>query len=113
MSVRAFTNSAAALLAKIRKLIDQGHIDTWGYDDEGDFTHTPSQWNGLAWLRPQLLSDKLRFIIVRTEGVPLTREVFAVYSGRFIEMLIAHVPDKFTSACATPNPANDEPALEE
>jgi hypothetical protein len=113
MSVRAFTNSAAALLAKIRKLIDQGHIDTWEYDHEGDFTHTPSQWEGLAWLRPQPQSDKLRLVIVKTEDIPRTREVFAIYNGRFIEMLIAHVPDKFTSACASANPADDEPALQE
>lgn len=115
MSVRAFTDDAAGLLARIKKLIDQGHIVTWEYDDDGDFTHTPAdgQWSGKAWLRPQLHSDKLRMVIVKTEGVPLTREIYSVYHGRFIEMLIAHVANKFTSVSASPNPVSgDEPALE-
>jgi hypothetical protein len=115
MSIRAFTDDAAGLLVKIKKLIDQGHVATWEYDDDGDYTHTASggQWKGKAWLRPQVQSDKLRFVIVKTEGVPLVREIYAVYQGRFIEMLIAHVASKFTSVTATPNPVSgDEPALE-
>jgi hypothetical protein len=43
----------------------------------------------------------------------VTREIFAVYHGRFIEMLIAHVPGYFTDARATPNPDNDEAALQD
>jgi hypothetical protein len=95
-------------------LIDQGHIATWRYDGDGDFTHTASsgQWNGKAWLRPQVKSDMLRLVIVKTERVPLTREIYAVFHGRFIEMLIAHVPNKFTQASASPNPAEGEPALD-
>jgi hypothetical protein len=58
-------------------------------------------------------SDKLRLVVVKTEDIPLTREVSAIYNGRFIEMLISHVPDKFTSASASANPADDEPALQE
>jgi hypothetical protein len=110
MSVRAFTGDAAGLLARIKTLIDQGHITTWEYDDVGDFTHSPTQWKNEAWLRPEKHSDKLRLRIIGPES-GLSREVFAVYHGRFIEMLIAHVPEKFTQAVATANPANDEPAL--
>jgi len=113
MSIRAFTDDAAGLLAKIKELIDQGHITTWLYDSDGDFTHTPSQWKNQAWLRPQVQSDKLRLVILKNMKVTFTREIFAVYHGRFVEMLIAHVPEDFTTASATPNPvAGDEPALE-
>lgn len=113
MSVRASTNDAAGQLARIKRLIDQGHIDTWAYDKDGDFTHTPPQWANKAWLRPQVKSDVLRFVIIKPEDTPLTREIFAVYHGRFIEMLIAHVADRVTNACASPNPVSgDEPALE-
>jgi len=114
MSIRAFTDDAAGLLAGIKKLIDQNHITTWRYDNDGDFTHTASsgQWNGKAWLRPQVKSDMLRFVILNTEGIPLTREIFAIFHGRFIEMLMAHMSNKFTRASASPNPApGDEPAL--
>ena len=113
MSVRAFTDDAAGLLTRIKKLIDQGHITTWAYDGQGDFTHTPTQWKNKAWLRPEEKSDKLRLVIVANTKVPLTREIFAVYHGRFIEMLISHVDDRFTSACASPNPVDDEPELED
>ena len=113
MSVRAFTDDADGLLARIRKLIDQGHIETWAYDKDGDFTHTPAQWKNKAWLRPQVKSDMLRMVILNNTKVTFTREIFAVYHGRFIEMLISHVSDLYTSASASPNPVSgDEPALE-
>jgi len=101
MSVRAFTDKSAALLAKIRKLIDQGHITTWEYDKDGDFTHTPTQWKNKAWLKPEEQADKLRLTIIAPQS-GMTREVFAVYHGRFIEMLIAHVPNDFTNVSASP-----------
>jgi hypothetical protein len=111
MSIRAFTDDSAALHARIRKLIDQGHITTWAYDSDGDFTHTPTQWKNKAWLRPDEQTDKLRMTIIGPKS-GLTREVFAVYHGRFIEMLIAHVSSKFGTVSASPNPVEgDEPAL--
>lgn len=108
MSVRAFTNDSASLLARVKKLIDEGHITTWAYDSDGHFTHTASQWRRKAWFEPQERSDKLRLRIIAPKS-GMTREVFAVYHGRFIEMLIAHVSKKLTSARATPS---DEPTLE-
>jgi hypothetical protein len=110
MSIRVLSDDPAALLARIKALIDKGHITTWEYDSDGDFTHTPSQWTRKAWLRPQIQSDKLRLkIVVRTES-SLSREVFAVYHGRFIEMLMAHLPKRFSQATATASSANDEPS---
>ena len=112
MSVRVFTDNSAALHSRIKKLIDQGHITTWAYDPDGDFTHIPNQWKGKAWLRPEERSDMLRFVIIKQQDVPLKREIFAVYHGRFIEMLIAHVADGFTTASASSNPVSgDEPAV--
>ena len=110
MSVRAYTEDAAGLLTRVKALIDGGHITTWSYDTDGDFTHTPAQWKNKAYLRPEEKSDCLRFRFVNIQ-TPLTREVFAVYQGRFIEMLVAHVPKRFTQAIATSNPATDEPTL--
>ena len=112
MSVRAFTNDAAGLLARIKKMIDQGHISTWSYDSDGDFTHTPIQWKSKAWLRPDPQADKLRLTIIAPKS-GISREVFAVYHGRFIEMLIAHVSGRFTTISASPNPVpGDEPDLQ-
>lgn len=110
MSVRAYSEDSSGLLTRIKSLIDQGHITTWEYDGDGDFTHSPSQWKNEAWLRPQVQSDKLRLRIIGPQS-GLSREVFAVYHGRFIEMLAAHVAKRFSQATATANPADDEPAL--
>jgi hypothetical protein len=113
MAVRAMTSDAQRLLDKIKEQIDEGHIDTWAYDGAGDFTHTPDQWKNKAWLRPQVEDDRLRLRILKPKKKGLPREVFAVYQGRYIEMLIKHAPNLFTDARATPNPDNDEPQLED
>lgn len=104
MSIRAFTKDSTGLLARIKTLIDQGHITTWEYDSDGDFTHTPSQWKNKAWLQPEVQDDKLRLTIMGTTS-GLSREVYAVYHGRFVEMLVAHVSDRFTTVSASPNAA--------
>ncbi len=111
MAVRAMSNDAEGLLKAIKKQIDAGHIDTWSYDSDGDFTHTPEQWKNQAWLRPTAEKERLRVRIIKPQNKALAREVFAVYQGRFIEMLVKHVPDLFTDARATPNPDTDEPSV--
>jgi hypothetical protein len=104
MSIRAFSDDSASLLARIKTLIKSGHIATWECDSDGDFTHSPAQWKNKAWLRPEVQDDNLRLAILGTKA-GLSREVYAVYHGRFIEMLIAHVPCKFTTVSASPNAA--------
>jgi hypothetical protein len=44
MAVRVSTTHPSSLLAAIKKAIDARHVDTWSYDSDGDFTHTPLQW---------------------------------------------------------------------
>jgi hypothetical protein len=104
MAVTLFTGNADVLLAKIQRLIDEGHVSTWAYTGGGDFTHTAAggQWKNKAWLRPKLLGDRLTMNIVRPNGGAVSREVYAIYHGRFPEMAIAHVPELFTIASATP-----------
>jgi hypothetical protein len=94
------TQSPASLLAKIMRGIDAGHIRTWEYDSDGDFSHSPPQWSGKAILRPALSPGALRLKIMFYPSRPLTKEVKGVYYGRFLEMLFAHFPDEFSSAIA-------------
>jgi hypothetical protein len=91
-------NSAApvALLRAIERSIDENHIETWSYDEDGDFTHSVAQWNRRAWLRPVVQEGCLILNILPPRGQKLSKEVYAVYHGRFIEMVLAH----FDSACA-------------
>jgi hypothetical protein len=104
MAIYLMTADAAKLLADFKNKIRQGHIVTWSCDTDGDFTHTPQQWAQKAWLRPQLLPDRLRLAILKPTGSNVTWPIYGVFHGRFIESMIEHCNALFTSAQATPNP---------
>lgn len=40
----------AVILAVLKRKIDNKEIDTWEYDEDGDFTHSASQRKNKAWL---------------------------------------------------------------
>jgi len=103
MALFVIAPNPRGLLKLIRSEIDQGRIDTWAYDKDGDFTHTASsgQWTNQAWLRPSVTSEMLMFGIIGRTNVVLTNEVYAVFHGRFIEMLLAHFDKEFSVAQAT------------
>ena len=82
----------------------RGGIDTWSVDSDGDFTHTPPQWKHKAWLRPRIEGDKLILKILTPKGKQLGSMTYAVYHGRFIEMLLAHFDKRFVDASATALP---------
>lgn len=106
MSILVYTNEPDDLIAAIKSKIDQkanleGSIHTWAYDSSGDFTHTADQWEGKAWMRSFPLGDHLRFGIVGRKGITMTKLVYGVYHGRFLEMLLTHFDDRFSSASIT------------
>ena len=99
------TTTPNALLAEIKKAIDEKKITTWSYDKSGDFTHTPDQWRAKAWLRPNVVAgSELRFGIIRPQSASVGNEVYAVYHGRFIEMMLAHFDTTFGSGAASALP---------
>jgi hypothetical protein len=102
MALTVKTSQPAQLLAKVKKAIDDRKIDTWTYDSDGDFTHSPPQWKDKAWLKPKIEQGELTFRILGQENVRILREVYGVYHGRLIEMLLVHFPQYFTSTSATP-----------
>ena len=101
MAIFVSTSNPSGLLSQVKAAIDSGEIETWEYDNDGDFTHTPPQWKGKAWLRPSLSPGVLSLGILPQQSVTLGKEVYAVYHGRFIEMLMAHFDDSFSQAQAT------------
>jgi hypothetical protein len=105
MAIRLFTTNSKGLLEEIKRQIKAGEIQTWSVDSEGDFTHVThdGQWKNKAWMRPRLYSDRLLLNIIRPQSGSISRPVFAIYQGRFIEMALEHVADRFTDARATPN----------
>src|ERR1700676_4117659 len=99
--ILVFTPRPSALLSGIRAAIQSRRIETWTYDQDGDFTHSPPQWRNKAWLRPHVLGGELRPGIIRPSGGVLTSEIYAIFHGRFIEMLLAHFDEAFATAHAT------------
>lgn len=103
MAIFVSTQNPAALLAAIKKSIDDKQVVTWSYDSDGDFTHDVDQWRRLAWLRPKVEPNRLAFGIVAPNNQKISHTVYGVYHGRFIEMLLTHHTTLFTDAKGTAN----------
>jgi hypothetical protein len=100
------TTKPHALLTEIKKAIDDKKVTTWSYNKDGYFTHTPDQWKAKAWFLPKVVEgSELRFVIVRPQSVNVSTEVYAVYHGRFIEMMLAHFDTLFSNGVASALPA--------
>ena len=106
MSVLFKTNTPKALLADFKDKIDKGHVVTWSYDKDGDFTHTPDQWRGAAWMRPSIDLGGLRFNILGNSKKITTKSVYGVFHGRLVESFATHCDDRFTEATATARATN-------
>jgi hypothetical protein len=101
MAVIVATSDPSGLLQAIYAAIDKKQVETWSYDKDGDFTHVPPQWKNKAWMRPEVSEGELRFGIIGPRNVTMSKLVYAVYHGRFIEMLLDHFDTKFSSAEAS------------
>jgi len=101
MALSISTPDPKGLLQDIRSAIDTKKIETWRYDKDGDFTHSPAQWVTKAWLRPVASLEELSLTIVRPQS-GLEIDVPGVYQGRFAEMLINHFPKRFSKVSIVP-----------
>jgi hypothetical protein len=103
------TSTPNALLTAVKKAIDDKKITTWMYNSDGYFTHTPEQWKSKAWFLPTVTAGtELRFGLVRPKNTNISSEVYAIYHGRVIEMMLAHFDTNFTSGAATALPTTQD-----
>ena len=102
MAVFVTTNDSNELLQEIKKAIDDRTIVTWEYDSDGDFTHSPDQWKNKAWMRPHVEEGKIVFGIVDRKDINLTITEYAVFHGRFVEMLLEHFDRKCSDIRVSP-----------
>jgi hypothetical protein len=100
------TNVPQALLNDFKKKIDEGHVVTWSYDKDGDFTHTPDQWRNQAWMRPSIDLGGLKFNILGNAKKITTKAVYGVFHGRLVESMATHCDDRFTEAVTTSRATN-------
>ena len=100
--------SPEALLKEIKATVKTPTVETWSIDSDGDFTHLPSQWKHKGWFRPRIDGNDLVFRFLGNKNEVTSKEVYGVYHGRFIEMLLNHFDDKFKTAEATALPAKGD-----
>jgi hypothetical protein len=108
MALFFFSDTPEALLLGFKREIDAQKVVTWSYDDDGDFTHAAPQWEGKAWLRPQVRRECLYFYILAPSGVQMSKTIYGVYHGRFMESLLTHCDELFTRVRATALPTSDD-----
>lgn len=97
MAIQVITKVPEELINDIKSLIDSGKIDTWSYDEEGDFTHCAIQWNKIAWFRPYIINDKVIFGIIGRKGINISVDEYSIYHGRFIEVLVKNYINRVAS----------------
>jgi hypothetical protein len=109
MALHFKTDAPQKLLSAYKKAIDDGHIKTWSYDQDGDFTHSTEQWIRQAWLRPEIKpGSELVFYILAPKETELTSEAYAVYHGRFIESMLRHCDSLFVHGYASAMPEDGD-----
>jgi hypothetical protein len=109
MAIYIETKTPKKLLAAYKKAIDDGHVTTWRYDTDGDFTHTTEQWNRKAWLRPKIVeNESLNLFILAPKDETLSSEIYAIYHGRFIESVLRHCDQLFSKVYASSMPSGGD-----
>lgn len=99
------TEDPHGLVDKINDAIKSGKIVTWSVDVDGDYTHNLDQWKEKAWLRcvyDEADNSLLRFVIIEPKMQKLTKAIYAVYHGRFSEMLLTHFDIELNDLFITP-----------
>lgn len=90
MSIYVKTLNPRKLVDAINEKINISNIDTWMVDKDGDYTHTAQQWQYHAWIHPIIEEKRVVFAIWGRVSEDLSIVDYAIYHGRFVEMLLSH-----------------------
>ena len=90
MAIFVKTKNPSELIKDINEQIDKKQIDTWMRDTDGDYTHNTDQWRFHAWIRSRIETGRVVFYIICRKDKNLTVFDYAIYHGRFVEMLLSH-----------------------
>ena len=102
MAIFVTTNTPGMLVENIKKKIDEHKIDTWSVDSDNDFTHNVDQWRNRAWIRYAIESGRVVFYVICRKDANMTIVEYAVYHGRFVEMLLTHFDNECNAIEVTP-----------
>lgn len=112
MAILLKVDNPSDFLKKIYADIDDKSIDTWKYNEKGNFTHSTEQWFNEAWINPVLFDHPnykiynlcFRFVPSKKYDKKKYGEIYGIYHGRFAEMLIIHYPKNVKALRLTPCP---------
>jgi hypothetical protein len=111
MAIIIETVDPHGLLKMIYKGIDDKDIRTWARIEKSQkLTHVTAsgQYEHLAAFTPKAVTDatKLTFLIDFPEDIDpdKARGLYAIYHGRFMEMLLAHFYNHFSALAASSKP---------
>lgn len=90
MAIYVNTDNPSELVKKIQDGIENHSIETWLCDSAGDFTHDTDQWRYRAWMTPFIEENRVVFGIICRKDRNLSISEYAIYHGRFVEMLLRH-----------------------
>lgn len=90
MSIYVKCSNPRKLIDEINEKIEDSSIDTWSVDKDGDYTHIAEQWKNHAWIHPIIETERVVFAIWGRVNENLSVVDYAIYHGRFVEMLLAH-----------------------
>lgn len=90
MAIFVKTNTPGLLVDSIKKKIDEHKINTWSIDSDGDYTHNTDQWRYRAWIRHKIEAGRVVFYVICRNDANMSITEYAVYHGRFVEMLLTH-----------------------
>lgn len=105
MAITIKTPNPANLITSIENAIKLGTIKDWelSKSESGTiyFTHSAASEQNKAWFKVSPPSDTssagtLVFNIVRPKNEKINKIVYAIYHGRFAEMLLTHFDNQFT-----------------
>src|SRR6266496_3320238 len=100
MAVTIDVTNPTALLRAIIAKVDQQAVVGWMSDGES-FTLTAPEWSSKAWLRPFPQTEQLVLGLVPSEGQEMSKELYAAYHGRLVEMLLTHFSDMMNAVEVT------------
>lgn len=84
------TKLLADMKARMSQKEAKGKIKTWECDQDGDFRYLVQQYDGLAWIRPEVAAGVLRLKLVWPKDAEPTQDLKGIFFGRFIEMILGH-----------------------
>jgi len=99
MAIIVTTSEPTALLSSMKSTLISTEQHSWYCDNDGDFTMRMSAV--AAWFRPRIEGDTIVFRIITARGQTMKRGTYALYHGKFIEMLLRNFDTRFSRVVAS------------